>query len=168
MAAGQPSNPKPSTYLEDTNEVGKVFERFDKNGDGKISGDELGDVLKALGSANSADEVARMMQEIDTDCDGHISLEEFVAFCSGDADPYRSAEKELQEAFELYDQDHDGKISVAELHLILTRLGEGCSEQDCAGMVKSVDADGDGFVSFKEFRTMMTNSKSAAAATTQI
>lgn len=168
MAADQPANAKPSMYLEDRSEVGKVFERFDKNGDGKISVVELGDVLKALGSVTSAEELAKMMQEIDTDSDGHISLDEFVAFCSGDADPYRSAEKELLEAFELYDQDHDGKISAAELHLVLTRLGEGCSEQDCAGMVKSVDADGDGFVNFREFRTMMTNSKGGAAAATPI
>lgn len=97
-----------------------------------------------------------MMQEIDTDKDGHINLQEFAAFCNGESDPYKSAEKELREAFELYDQDHNGKISAAELHQILTRLGEHCTEQDCAGMIKTVDADGDGFVSFEEFRKMMS------------
>lgn len=159
------SNPKPSMYLENTTEIGKVFERFDANSDGKISAGELAGVLEALGSATSAEEVDRMMREIDADRDGHISLEEFAAFCNGSADPYESAEKELREAFKLYDQDHDGKISVAELHQILSRLGESFSEHDCAGMIKSVDADGDGFVNFQEFRKMMTSSKSNAAET---
>lgn len=164
MASNESSNPKASMYLEDMNEVRKVFARFDTNSDGKISADELAGVLKALGSATSDDDVARMMQEIDTDHDGHINLEEFAAFCNGDADPYRSAEKELHEAFELYDQDHDGRISAAELHQILRRLGEGCSEHDCAGMIKSVDSDGDGFVNFQEFRKMMTNNKKSKSA----
>ncbi|KAL3615351.1 hypothetical protein CASFOL_041012 [Castilleja foliolosa] len=152
---------KPSLYLENKDEVRKVFERFDANSDGKISVDELRGVLSALGSDTSADEVARMMQEIDTDKDGHINLQEFAAFCGGDADPHQSPEKELREAFELYDQDHDGKISASELHKILTRLGEHCSEQDCSGMIKTVDADGDGCVSFEEFTKMMTNNKDA-------
>ncbi|XP_057791531.1 calcium-binding allergen Ole e 8-like [Salvia miltiorrhiza] len=164
MGTNQPPNPKPSMYLEDMNEVAKVFARFDANNDGKISAEELGGVLKALGSATSADEVERMMQELDTDRDGHINLEEFAAFCNGSTDPYHSAEKELREAFKLYDQDHDGKISVAELHQILSRLGDRSSEHDCAGMIKSVDSDGDGFVNFQEFRKMMTSSSRNTAA----
>ncbi|KZV40263.1 calcium-binding allergen Ole e 8-like [Dorcoceras hygrometricum] len=143
-------------------EVQKVFQRFDSNKDGKISKDELSGVLKALGSSTSAEELTKMMEEIDTDKDGHINLQEFASFCKGDADPYNSAEKELREAFELYDQDHDGRISAAELHLILTRLGENCSVGDCAGMIKSVDSDGDGFVSFDEFKKMMTTNDAAA------
>ncbi|GER48636.1 calcium binding protein [Striga asiatica] len=161
MASNPTPDSKPSLYLENMVEVRKVFERFDANNDGKISADELRGVLTALGSDTSPEEVARMMQEIDTDKDGHINLQEFAAFCSGDADPHRSAEKELREAFELYDQDHDGRISAAELHKILTRLGERCSEQDCAGMIKSVDSDGDGYVCFEEFKKMMSNNKDA-------
>ncbi|KAI3454931.1 hypothetical protein Pfo_011594 [Paulownia fortunei] len=154
-------NSKPTMYLQDMDEVRKVFDRFDTNSDGKISADELGGVLNALGSETSAEEVARMMQEIDTDKDGHINLQEFAAFCNGDSDPYKSAEKELREAFELYDQDHNGKISAVELHKILTRLGEHCSVQDCAGMIKSVDSDGDGYVCFEEFRKMMTTTNNS-------
>lgn len=157
-------NTKPTVYyLQDEDEVQKVFKRFDTNSDGKISGEELGGVMRALGSDTSRDEVNRMMQEIDTDKDGFISLEEFAAFCKGDS-LYGSADgggdggaKELRDAFDLYDQDHDGFISVKELHQILNRLGERCSEDDCATMIKSVDSDGDGRVNFDEFKKMMTN-----------
>ncbi|XP_047958438.1 calcium-binding allergen Ole e 8-like [Salvia hispanica] len=138
------------------NDIGKVFARFDSNSDGKISAEELAGVLQALGSTASPDEVDRMMQEIDTDRDGHISLDEFAAFFPSN----KSAEKELLEAFNLYDQDHDGKISVKELHQILSRLGERISELDCAGMIKNVDSDGDSFVNFDEFRKMMSSAKS--------
>ncbi|XP_071901757.1 calcium-binding allergen Ole e 8-like [Coffea arabica] len=157
---------KPSAYLQDADEVQKVFERFDANSDGKISSEELAGVMKALGSDTSPDEISRMMVEIDTDKDGFINLEEFTAFCSsnslyGSADGGDGGVKELHDAFELYDQDHDGFISATELHLILTRLGERCSVQDCEKMIKSVDEDGDARVSFQEFKIMMTNSKKA-------
>lgn len=166
MAADPTPTSKPSTYLQDQEEIGKVFKRFDANSDGQISPDELEGVMKALGSKTSPDEVAQMMKQIDTDKDGQVNLQEFTAFLDGDADPYRSEEKELKEAFELYDQDHDGKISAEELHLILTRLGEHCTVHDCAGMIKSVDADGDGYVNFEEFGKMMTNSKSKSGKAT--
>ncbi|XP_075512679.1 polcalcin Ole e 3-like [Primulina tabacum] len=56
-----------------------IFKRFDENGDGKISAAELGEALKTLHSA-TAEEVKRMMDEIDTDGDGFISFEEFTEF----------------------------------------------------------------------------------------
>ena len=160
MSSNGSTNPKASMYLEDMNEVRKVFARFDTNSDGKITADELAGVLKALGSATSDDDVAQMMQEIDTDHDGHINLEEFAAFCNGAGDPYRSAEKELHGALEHYEQERDGEIAGPDLHQVPSRLGGGGSEHDCAGMIKSVDSDGDGFVNFHEFRKMMTNNKS--------
>ena len=69
-------------------ECERIFKRFDANGDGKISCSELGDALKALGSA-SEDELKQRMGEIDKDGDGFISLHELFAF--------RSANPELMD-----------------------------------------------------------------------
>lgn len=138
-------------------EVKKVFDKFDKNGDGKISCDELKDILHSLGSGTSSEEVKRIMSEVDQDGDGFINLQEFANFHLGgsSSDDSQSSKKELRDAFDLYDLDKDGLISANELHEVLKRLGEKCSMGDCSKMISAVDTDGDGHVNFEEFKKMM-------------
>ena len=50
-------------------EVEQVFRRYDANGDGKISAEELASVLRALGAPPAPGEVRRMMDEMDSEGD---------------------------------------------------------------------------------------------------
>ncbi|XP_062118007.1 probable calcium-binding protein CML27 [Humulus lupulus] len=152
----EPIQSNPSVYLQNSDELKKVFTQFDTNGDGKISVSELGNVLKALGTSVASKDLQQVMEELDSDHDGFISLEEFAAFCRQSSED--GGASELKDAFDLYDQDHNGLISASELHQVLSRLGMNCSVEDCHRMIGSVDADGDGNVNFEEFKTMMTNS----------
>ncbi|KAK8639288.1 hypothetical protein V6N13_137676 [Hibiscus sabdariffa] len=137
----------------------KVFNKFDKNGDGKISREELKSVLGALGSTPSSDEVDRIMWAMDKDGNGYVDLDEFIAFqgTSVNGDDAQCANKELKDAFDMYDLDKNGLISANELHAVMKRLGEKCSLSDCRRMISQVDKDGDGNVNFEEFKKMMTN-----------
>ncbi|XP_022983538.1 calcium-binding protein CML24-like [Cucurbita maxima] len=154
MAKKSVSNPG---ALGSMDEVMKIFKKFDKNGDGKISVSELGAALGELGGKISSDETRRIMLEIDTDGDGFIDLDEFAAF-HREAYPDGGGNKDLQDAFDLYDMDKNGLISAKELHFVLKRLGEKCSLKDCCRMISSVDVDGDGHVNFEEFKKMMSRS----------
>ncbi|KAF6156899.1 hypothetical protein GIB67_000439 [Kingdonia uniflora] len=136
-------------------EVERVFNHFDSNRDGKISSTELKNVLLALGSSASPEEVQKMMDEIDTDGDGFIDLKEFSEFHTSEC----NTSDELRDAFEMYDKDKNGLISSNELHLVLRSLGENCSVLDCVKMIESVDCDGDGCVNFDEFKMMMSSNK---------
>ncbi|KAL7251890.1 hypothetical protein ACSBR1_013691 [Camellia fascicularis] len=86
MSGSTVRSPKPSVYLPDNEEVKKVFNHFDANGDSKISAMELVSVMKAFQSNTSKDEVKRIMEELDIDLDDFISLKEFASFCKGSDD----------------------------------------------------------------------------------
>ncbi|KEH41241.1 EF hand calcium-binding family protein [Medicago truncatula] len=138
-------------------EVRKIFSKFDKNGDGRISVSELEQMFSTFGSKTTSDEVKSMMKHIDQNGDGYIYLKEFADFHGNDAAAGAGKEEEIRDAFDLYDLDKDGLISVNELHIVLNKLGEKCSLSDCEIMISNVDADGDGNVNFEEFKKMMAS-----------
>ncbi|KAI7997021.1 hypothetical protein LOK49_LG10G01998 [Camellia lanceoleosa] len=92
----------------DKAEVEKVFNHFNANDDGKILATKLISVMKALQSNTSENEMKRMMEELDTDLDGFISLEELASFYKGGNDTVEAVGDDggmagLKDAFKLYD-----------------------------------------------------------------
>ncbi|KAK6273258.1 hypothetical protein POUND7_010341 [Theobroma cacao] len=137
-------------------ELKRVFATFDKNGDGFITKQELGESLKNMRLFITEKEVEEMVVKVDANGDGLIDFDEFCILCQamgGQGD----AEGELKEAFDVFDKDKDGLISVEELGSVLSSLGlkEGNKMEDCKAMIRKVDMDGDGMVSFDEFKRMM-------------
>ncbi|CAI8595004.1 unnamed protein product [Vicia faba] len=152
----QNQTPTPSPLLEDSDELKKVFNGFDANGDGKISANELETVLRTLRSdVPQEEELRRVMEDLSTDHHGSINLSEFSAVCRSET-PDGGGGSALRDAFDLYDRDKNGLISTEELHLALDRLGMKCSVEECREMINYVDSDGDGSVDFDEFKQMMT------------
>uniref|UniRef100_A0A0E0GVH2 EF-hand domain-containing protein n=1 Tax=Oryza nivara TaxID=4536 RepID=A0A0E0GVH2_ORYNI len=77
-----------------------------------------------------------------------------------------AGDSELREAFYVFDRDEDGYVSAAELWNVLRRLGmeEGARYGDCVRMIAAYDGDGDGRISFQEFRAMMENTQLVMAS----
>jgi len=143
----------PTAWGDDETE--RVFRKFDANGDGQISRAELAALFASVGHAATDDEVSRMMEEADADGDGYISLPEFAALmesASADAD---AVEEDLRYAFSVFDADGNGLITPAELARVLRGLGESATVAQCRRMIQGVDRNGDGLVSFDEFKLMM-------------
>ncbi|XP_047332422.1 probable calcium-binding protein CML25 [Impatiens glandulifera] len=136
-------------------ELKQVFNKFDVNGDGKISSSELGSILGSLGHNATEEELHKMIREVDSDGDGFIDLDEFIQLNTKDIDSDEILEN-LREAFSVFDIDKNGSISADELQNVLKSLGEECSISECRKMISGVDCDGDGMIDFEEFKVMMT------------
>ncbi|KAI3431220.1 uncharacterized protein J3R85_007954 [Psidium guajava] len=135
-------------------ELEQVFKKFDANGDGKISASELGSIMSSLGHPETEEELTKMICEVDSDGDGFIDFDEFVELNTMGVDPDEAMEN-LRDAFSVYDIDGNGSITAEELHKVLRSLGEESSLAECRRMIGGVDSDGDGMISFEEFKVMM-------------
>ncbi|CAA7048272.1 unnamed protein product [Microthlaspi erraticum] len=122
----------------------QIFEKFNKNKNGKLSLDEFREAVLAFCSIPD-EEIAKLFKEIDVDGDGELGAEEFTT----------CVDKMLKEAFAFCDNDGDGKITTDEFYGAMIALGKDCTEEKCAEIFRSVDADGDGRLSFEEFMTMI-------------
>ncbi|XP_022146331.1 probable calcium-binding protein CML25 [Momordica charantia] len=135
-------------------ELEQVFKKFDVNGDGKISSSELGSIMGSLGQPATEEEIQNMIKEVDADGDGFIDLDEFIELNTKGVDSEEVLEN-LKDAFSVYDIDGNGSITAEELHEVLKSLGDECSLADCRKMITGVDRNGDGMISFDEFKVMM-------------
>nr|CAD2126650.1 unnamed protein product [Meloidogyne enterolobii] len=131
-------------------EFKEAFELFDKDGDGRVTAAELGIVMKSLGHSPTDQELQEMVREIDEDGNGSIELNEFVKMMSRKVKESES-EKELREAFQVFDKDNDGFISPFELRFVMQNLGEDLTDFEVKEMIREADLDGDGKVNFNEF-----------------
>lgn len=62
---------------------------------------------------------------------------------------------EFREAFEIFDKDKDGYITIKELGEIMKNLGQTPTEAELQDMINEVDVDGNGNIDFKEFLGLM-------------
>lgn len=62
---------------------------------------------------------------------------------------------ELRAAFDLFDDDGDGKIDPIELGKAIEKMGKKVSEEDLKEMIKEVDTDYNGTIEFNEFVTLV-------------
>ncbi|KAG8063499.1 hypothetical protein GUJ93_ZPchr0003g18318 [Zizania palustris] len=180
-AAAKPSlsrKPSPSFRLRNGSlnalRLRRVFDLFDRNGDGEITLDEMASALDALGlGADRAgleatvggyipegaaglrfDDFEALHRALGDALFGPIVEEEEPGKMGGDDD---EEEVEMKEAFRVFDVNGDGYISAAELQAVLKKLGlpEARNLATVQEMICNVDSDCDGKVNFGEFKCMM-------------
>lgn len=69
------------------------------------------------------------------------------------ADDLRLTENQIAEfrqAFVLFDKDGDGHVTLKELQILFSSMGQNPTEEELKGMIAEVDADGSGEMEFEE------------------
>lgn len=105
-----------------------------------------------MGDMAAEDEVDKIMKIADADGSGEIDYSEFVV-ATMDKRKLLSNEK-LETAFNLFDKDGSGSISANEIKDVLG-VGKNIDEKVWNDIVLEVDGNGDGEISFGEFKIMM-------------
>jgi calcium-dependent protein kinase len=137
---------------ENIKKLRSIFKEMDDSGDGRLSVDELrAGYKKFFSSALSDVEFDEMVKNLDNDKNGFIEFEEFLRAALEVETLY--TKQNLKMAFDFFDKDKSGKLSVEEIKIIL-----GGKEEDneyIIQVVSEVDTNKDGEVSFDEFNELM-------------
>ena len=64
-------------------------------------------------------------------------------------------EREIINAFRVFDRDGNGLISKENLTNMISKLGGDLNENEIKDMINQADIDGDGFINYEEFVRMM-------------
>ena len=131
--------------------ISEVFDMFDKDQNGTIQASELHSVLESLGRGSNDDDVNQFLTKLDVDENGVISKDEFMAAVNEIYSFPQSTVDEVVQAFQIFDINGSGKITVDEMKTILLKFTNEFTERDVASIFELIDVDQDGKVSYAEF-----------------
>merc|ERR1719281_412004 len=136
-----------------------AYDRFDIDGDGEITYDEL---VAGLGGEYTANEIDAIFAMGDTDQDGQISFLEFskimLPSCQEALNKFWRSFKSVtsvREAFKKFDADNDGQISRQEVMNGASSAGLRISSEEVDTLFILGDKDGNGQIDFSEFAQIM-------------
>ncbi|KAL5735927.1 hypothetical protein ACOSQ2_030715 [Xanthoceras sorbifolium] len=130
----------------------QMFTNIDTDNSGTITYDELKAGLARLGSKLTEAEVQQLMEAADVDGNGTIDYIEFIT-----ATMHRhklERDEHLYKAFQHFDKDSSGFITVDELETAMKEYGMG-DDDTIKEIISEVDTDNDGRINYDEFCAMM-------------
>ena len=139
----------------------EAFALFDKRGNGRVTRDSLGDLLRACGQNPTLAEIQDLEKSVGGDCTynalatacrgtlGNCLLTECTSTVDFDSfskvlnrpGGFREPgePEEYCRGFQVFDKDMTGFIGVGQLRYILTNLGEKMSDDEVDELLKAVD-----------------------------
>ena len=132
-----------------TRELNEAFRMFDRDKDGLINYIELGYVLQSQGFNLSNQELIDMISDVDENEDDKITFEEFLILMHSRLKKV-DIENELNEAFNAYDKNGKGVISVKEFKRIINTLGDKICDEEVDEIIQKVDPKNKGYIDYKE------------------
>ncbi|CAD5119697.1 DgyrCDS8289 [Dimorphilus gyrociliatus] len=136
---------------EQIKEYQEAFAVFDKDQDGIITKEELGHVLFAIGQRPTMKQIEHVLQRVSGGAPG-VTFDQFVALMNQGSDDY---DGELRQVFSVFDLNSDGVLSTDEVYHVMAQLSDKIKYEEVKEMVQEADSNGDGYVDFSEFKTIL-------------
>ncbi|CAN6454139.1 unnamed protein product [Victoria cruziana] len=139
--------------VEEVAGIKEMFSMMDSNNNGKITLEELKVGLHKIGHQVPDTDVQMLMEAADADGNGTLDYGEFVAVSIhlkkiGN-------DEHLHKAFAYFDRNESGYIEIEELRDALADDLGPDNDEVVNSIVRDVDTDKDGRISYEEFATMM-------------
>eukprot|EP01017_Pseudomicrothorax_dubius_P047572 TRINITY_DN8567_c0_g1_i1.p1 TRINITY_DN8567_c0_g1~~TRINITY_DN8567_c0_g1_i1.p1 ORF type:complete len:346 (-),score=103.20 TRINITY_DN8567_c0_g1_i1:207-1244(-) len=137
---------------EEKEDLLKIFKALDANNDGLLSKDELlAGYKNYFKNAFAEEDIDTIMRTIDSNNNGGIDYSEFVS-ATINRQSLLSRQR-LEAVFKMFDKDGNGYITKEELMEFFSKSN--IPADQWALIIREIDENGDGQISFKEFKEMM-------------
>ncbi|PVU91881.1 hypothetical protein BB559_003940 [Furculomyces boomerangus] len=140
-------------------EYREAFTLFDRTGEGEIQMSTVGTLLRALGQNPTESELREI---IGNDENKFIDFDAFMEILMrpngfNSAINSEGSFNEFVQAFQVFDREGNGFISVGELRYVLTGLGDRLTEAEVDELLKGVETDANQNINYKEFVKTLTS-----------
>ena len=134
------------------NKLKKIFYKIDLNLDGKLSKEELYTAFKEAGMEMPKEELDKVVESIDFDGNGYIEYEEFIRVTLPKEQLFTDAN--LKTAFDMFDLDKNGTISLTEFKEILG-LGKNKDINVNNELLEEIPIKGNEEINFEQFKRIL-------------
>merc|ERR1712194_698606 len=135
----------------------EAFELFDTDKSGAIDASELKFCMQALEFTPTDKEINDMMNEIDTDKNMTIELQEFIDLMSARM-ASKDPEEDLKKGYSFFDRDGKGYITAADLKIVAAEMGNSAlvdNEAELQQIIDEVQSESGQGVSYADFAILM-------------
>jgi len=126
-------------------ELHDAFFLFDFDGDKKITTREVAAAVRSVGLNPTEAEMKLVMSDVDG-IGGTVDVPTLCQIITKRVKDLKTTPDELKEAFLVFDKQGTGTISVHDLKISLTTLGERLKDEELEELIREVDQDGEGMV----------------------
>lgn len=155
-AAAAAAHSRPELSDEQKQEIKEAFELFDTDKDGAVDYHELKVAMRALGFDLKKAEVLKTLRDHDKTGHGLLEYDDFVKIMT-EKILARDPMEEIRRAFQLFDDDNTGKISIRNLRRVAKEIGDRLEDDELQAMIDEFDLDQDGEINEQEFFAIMTD-----------
>ena len=131
--------------------MNEIFDLFDVDNLGYVSSRDSLKILASMGRKLEPEDQNEFLSIVDPRNEGRITKENFLEGVESMYTIPQTYIPEIEDAFNFFDKDNDGKISCKEFKQMLVKLSDEYKDEDVDELFKIVDLDLDGYISINEF-----------------
>ena len=147
---------RPGLTEKDIIQLKEVFEAFDTDADGVLNPLDIRSAMTSYGFTAKKETIFHIMAEYDETEVGELDFNTFLNMCSKNHSQKRESKNHIRHIFLKYDRAKRGYFDINDLKRVSRELGEKVEDEVLEEMIKSVDSDMDGRVTFDDFHNAMT------------